>query len=683
MNRLGKVLQVAVVAPIDHLFDYLPPLQPLINNEPVRGLRLWLPFGKRECLGILWNIANNTECPEDKLKPALEWIDSEPLWSKEDLELLAWTAQYYVYPLGEVLATALPTKLRRKTAITQIAKAKQGWIESCTTLPQVLKSGNLLNIGPKLNADQDNAITTIKAAFGKYQAFLLEGITGSGKTEVYLRLLEHILAQHAQALILVPEIGLTPQMQQRLLERFNTKIALLHSNRSENTRAADWQAARTGVASIVLGTRTAIFTPLPRLALIIVDEEHDPSFKQHEGLLYSARDIAVWRAWQRHCPVVLGSATPSLETVQNAILNRYSKLELPKRAGAASSPKMDLIDISATKLQAGLSPALIRLLKDNLEAKQQSLLFLNRRGYAPLLRCYNCGWTAECEHCDARLTTHQKLDILWCHHCGTQQATPKQCPKCQNTKLKFLGQGTERLEQTLTKLFKDISLVRIDRDTTSKKNVLEQLLKESQAGIHPIILGTQMLAKGHHFPAVTLVGILDLDQGLYGSDYRATERMAQLLMQVSGRAGRVTKPGRVVIQTYHPEHILLQTLIHKGYRAFAQLALKERHEARLPPFTAQVLLRADGTKLETAMSFLTDAANLGKELPTHSKIEFWGPAPAIMAKLAKRYRAQLLIQAENRNLIRKFLADYVPKLRQLTSSSKVRWTLDVDPQEVS
>ncbi|KOR29656.1 hypothetical protein TI03_01775 [Achromatium sp. WMS1] len=668
-----QILQIAVAAPVYQLFDYLPPTTPF-NGQMVRGLRLWVPFGSTKRLGFLWNIATNTQCTEDKLKPALAWLDSVPLWSAKDLELLAWTAEYYQYPLGEVLTIALPTLLRQpKTKLNNLVAKDAIQVPNLQT-PH-------LTVTPELNIEQIQAIKHITATLGKFQTFLLQGITGSGKTEVYLQLLKKILANGNQALILVPEIGLTPQMQQRLLARLNARIALLHSGQTDRTRAIDWQSARTGIADIVLGTRSAIFTPLPRLALIIVDEEHDLSFKQYDKLLYSARDLAVWRGWQRSCPVILGSATPSLETVQNTILNRYTKLILPKRAGSAVSPKMDLIDIRAIKLQAGLSPTLIGLLKKNLAAGHQSLLFLNRRGYAPLLRCYICGWVAECSHCDARLTLHKKASVLWCHHCGNRQTRPEQCPNCKNPKLSPLGQGTERLEQILAKLFTGASLARIDHDTTKRRGNLEKLLQESEAGLHSIILGTQMVAKGHHFPNLTLVGILDIEQGLYGTDYRAMERMAQLIIQVAGRAGRSEQPGHVVIQTYHPDHILLQTLIHKGYTAFTQLALEERKAARFPPFSAQVLLRAEGATAESALAFLTDAHAIGHHnlLPG---IEFLGPAPASMERRAKRYRAQLLIQAETRTIIRQFLTIWFPKLRHLPSNSKVRWSLDVDPQEL-
>jgi len=722
------ILRVAVTAPVPGLFDYLPPADG--STTPlVRGLRLRVPFGGGTRIGFLWEVVQVSERAPALLKPALALLDSEPLLSAAELALLAWAADYYQHPLGEVLALALPVRLRRgealrpprldgwrlthagQTATTAprahrqtrlmellrahpdglsrkqlqttlddpgpllLRLARQSWIERCEVPIQQTPQ-----LGPPLHADQASAVAAVVAALGGFRAFLLEGVTGSGKTEVYLHLIERVLACGGQILILVPEIGLTPQLQRRLTRRLSARVALLHSGLAEGKREADWFAARAGTAAVVLGTRSAVFTPLPRLALILVDEEHDLSFKQQEGLRYSARDLAVWRARQCGCPVVLGSATPSLETLRNAAAGRYTRLPLPLRAGGASSPRLDLIDLRSVHLQAGLSPALIRLLRENLAAGQQSLLFLNRRGYAPRLTCHACGWVGGCPQCDARLTLHQGERLLWCHHCGHRQPQPERCPACGRIELRALGQGTERLEQALTELFGEVPLARIDRDSTRRRGSLERLLEEARTGHYPLLLGTQMLAKGHHFPEVTLVGILDLDQGLYGADYRASERMAQLVIQVAGRAGRAHKPGRVVLQTRHPEHPLLQTLIHQGYGAFAALALEERQLAQLPPFSAQALLRAEAPAAVAPQVFLEAALAAAGELPPG--LQLWGPVPAPMERRADRYRAHLLVQADARSTLQVFLGGWVAALYRLPAGRRIRWSLDVDPQEM-
>ncbi|KOR29595.1 primosomal protein N', partial [Achromatium sp. WMS2] len=471
-------------------------------------------------------------------------------------------------------------------------------------------------------------------------------------------------------------------MLQRLQRRFvGLYVALLHSERSPKTRTQDWLAARTGVAQVVLGTRLAVFTPMPKLQLVIVDEEHVISFKQQDRLRYSARDVAVWRGWKWGCPVILGTATPALETLHNALTGRYTHLKLSQRTGVAGSPKLNLIDTRNVPVQGGLTPALIKLLRDNIAFGHQSLLLLNRRGYAPVVMCYACGWIAGCDHCDARLTLHAGANELWCHHCGHKLPYPVCCPKCSSHKLKSVGQGTQRLEQTLAKLFGDVGIVRIDSDSTRGSGSLDSILKDAATGKYAILLGTQMLAKGHHLPGITLVGIIDVDQGLYGSDFRASERMAQLIIQAAGRAGRVSIPGQMVLQTRNPDHPLLQTLIRHGYTAFANLALQEREQATLPPFTALALLRAEATTLDLADEFLKQARNLA--VVSAPNIEFWGPAPAAMVKRAGYHRSNLLMQALSRKTLQTFLRNFAAILRSLPASSKIRWALDVDPQEVS
>jgi primosomal protein N' (replication factor Y) len=724
----ARILRVAVAAPLPGLFDYLaPPDMP--RQRLHRGVRLQVPFGPSTRIGFLWQTASSSQLPHTRLKPVLALLDEEPLLPPPDLALLRWAADYYQHPLGEVLLQALPAALRgtgagplpraqawrltgagrqarparparRQEALlallgthpaglpldTLVAACgpcgavlkrlqEKGWAEPCPLPPTEPSAPH----GPLLNPEQAAAVAAVTAALGRFQPFLLDGVTGSGKTEVYLHLVERVLERGGQVLVLVPEIGLTPQLQRRLARRIAAPVALLHSGLAEGERAVAWQRARNGEAAVVLGTRSAVFVPLPRLALILVDEEHDLSFKQQDGFRYHARDLAVRRAQQRACPVLLGSATPSLETLRNARDGRYTRLRLGARAGAARPPRMDLIDLRSVRLQAGLSPALVRLVRETLEAGQQALLFLNRRGFAPQLTCHDCGWVAGCPSCDARLTLHLAAGLLWCHHCGFRHRALSACPKCGRTDLRPLGQGTERLEETLGRLFPGVPVARVDRDSTRRRGRLEQLLAEARDGRYPLLLGTQMLAKGHHLPQVTLVGMLDLDQGLYGADFRAAERMAQLLIQVAGRAGRADKPGRVAIQTRHPDHPLLQTLIHRGYGAFADLALAERAAAHLPPFYAQALVRAEAKQPEPPRAFLERAGALARE--RDADLQLWGPVPAPMERRAGQYRAHLLLQADERTRLQALLAVWIPRLHQLKEGGRVRWSIDVDPQE--
>jgi primosomal protein N' (replication factor Y) len=655
------------------------------------------------------------------------------------LELLLWASDYYHHPVGEVVAAALPLRLRkgkplmagvcpgwrlttagreqspdglkrapRQAAVLRVLQgssegvlaqeeiygrceecrgvlrslARKGWVESCEVAMAPSSSGPpSTGASHELNPAQQAAVDAVLKSGGGFQPFLLDGITGSGKTEVYLSLVERMVTQGRQVLILVPEIGLTPQLMDRFQRRLAVPMALLHSGLSDLERERAWLAAAKGEAQVVMGTRSAVFTPLPNLGLVVVDEEHDLSFKQQEGFRYSARDLALVLGQQRNCPVLLGSATPSLESLNNVAAGRFRHLLLTERAGEASPPRLDLLDVRSVRLDGGLSPTLIRMVSEELDAGNQVLLFLNRRGYAPQITCYGCGWVAECRRCDARMTLHLGSNILWCHHCGSQRRTDEKCPECSGDDLHPLGQGTERLEEVLKKRFPGAGIARIDRDSTRHKGSLEQLLGDIRKGEYSLLLGTQMLAKGHHFPHVTLVGILDVDQGLFGADFRAAERMAQLVVQVSGRAGRAEKPGRVIIQTRHPDHPLLQTLIHQGYDAFAGEALSERRLAGLPPFSYQVLMRAEAPKEGTPKAFLEQASELAEGLGREG-LELWGPVPAPMERRAGRYRAHLLIQAPSRAYLQQLLKKWLPRVRELKSARRVRWSVDVDPQEM-
>ncbi|MEN8178604.1 MAG: primosomal protein N' [Pseudomonadota bacterium] len=731
----GPILRIALPGPLRTLFDYLPSRNYI--ELPLPGTRLIVPFGRTKRCGVLVEIAQQSPLPGDRLKRVGAILDPSPLLTQADLDFLRWASYYYQHPLGDVIFHALPVRLRKALVanegtvkvwrLTQAGKEidpsqlhrahRQATIlktlrdhpdglqqaeifEHCGKCSAVLRSLQdklwleplemptprrtipQTTSPPVLNKSQAQAVKQAIRHLGQFKAILLDGITGSGKTEVYLSLIEQSLSNQGQVLVLVPEIGLTPQLVRRFERRLGLPVTLLHSNLPEGERERSWLAARRGEAQLLVGTRSAIFTPLPNLKLIIVDEEHDLSLKQQEGFRYSARDLAIVRAQRQQCPVLLGSATPSLESLHNAQQGRYALLRLPERVGNAMLPRISLIDIRSSRLDGGLSPALLKQINETLHQGGQVMLFLNRRGYAPVITCHACGWLADCPRCDARMTLHLKNNLLWCHHCGLQHKTPSRCPSCGSPDLRPLGQGTERLEMALKQHFPDTPVARIDRDSTSRKGSLEKLLQAVGAGDYPIIIGTQMLAKGHHFPNVTLVGLIDVDQGLFGADYRAPERMAQLITQVAGRAGRAEKPGLVLIQTRHPDHPLLQGLAHKGYSAFAREALHERQLANLPPFSYQVLLRAESTKEEDPIRFLNLASETGKQLSSTSDLEFWGPVPAPMERRAGKIRAHLLVQSNNRGVLQRWIGSWVTQLTELPAAKKVRWSLDVDPQEM-
>lgn len=729
------ILRIAVAAPLPTLFDYLP----AVGRKGVAlapGMRVLVPFGRSRRVGMIVQVTDQTDQDPDRLKPVDSLLDKTPLLDAADLRFILWAAAYYQHPPGEALFSALPARLRRPSPILEsgepgwrltpagreavdsltrapkqarvarelmglgraVASAEltgrlgdcraalralvaRGWVEPCRIASATPGEIAPVRSGPELNPHQQQAVDAIHEAMGGFRPFLLEGVTGSGKTEVYIRLLQTVLGAGGQALVLVPEIGLTPQLLRRLAERVGAPMVALHSALNAGDRERSWRRAASGEATLVVGTRSAVFVPLPRLGLILVDEEHDLSLKQQDGFRYSARDLAVRRAQQASCPVVLGSATPSLESVHNARKERYQLLELPERAGGALPPRLDTLDVRGQPLRAGLSPVLIGLMREQLTNGNQVLLFLNRRGFAPVLTCYGCGWVGECPSCDARFTLHLADNRLWCHHCGQTRPIPRVCPDCKGSELRPLGRGTERLEAELQELFPDTPLARVDRDSTRRKGELARLLDAARRGEIPLLLGTQMLAKGHHFPGVTLVGILDLDRGLYGADFRAPERMAQLVIQVAGRAGRAQRPGRVVLQTRHPDHPLLLTLQRRGYPAYATAALEERKQALLPPFTHQALMRAESHDKDIAADFLRRAAQAGSELLPEG-ITLLGPIPAPMERRGGRYRAHLLVQSDLRPALQTFLTNWLAEVRGLRGFSQVRWSVDVDPQEM-
>jgi primosomal protein N' (replication factor Y) len=724
-------LQVAVPTPLRQTFTYLAPA----NIDPhhlIPGCRVSVPFGRRKLVGIICAISERTDQPHSRLKVIDQLLDSESLWPPELWQMLLWSAQYYQHSLGEVLHSALPALLRQgkpaqasmirvwyltdagQAAMATLARAPRqlALLRELSQHPQGLAQDRLLaeqsagadtlkrlhekgwihweaqavtpalparsaEAGPALHTQQQHAVTAISAALGSYQAFLLEGVTGSGKTEVYLQLIAQCVAEGKQALVLVPEIGLTPQMIRRFEKRLACAIAVLHSGLNDSERLTTWLAARQGEVSVILGTRSAIFTPLHTPGLIIIDEEHDASFKQQEGFRYSARDLAIWRAHHSHIPIVLGSATPSIESLHNVARERFILLQLTERAGGAQPPRLHLLDVRAQPMHEGLSDRLLQLVRQHLDNNNQVLLFLNRRGFAPTLMCHDCGWIAKCQRCDSHMTYHQRDRRLRCHHCGAERRAEKNCPQCESENLLTVGAGTERIEEALRERYPDTEIIRIDRDTTRRRGSLEDLLNKIKNGQRQILIGTQMLAKGHHFPNVTLVGIIDADQGLHSAEFRAPERMAQQILQVAGRAGRAEQPGEVIIQTHHPDHPLLLSLIQHGYNAFAQELLKERQAAALPPFTAMALFRAEAVERSAPLDFLAQVRTLLQPY-TNKQIQLFGPMPAPMEKRAGRYRAQLIIQAGQRAQLQHMLAVALPQI-DAVKSNKVRWSLDVDP----
>jgi primosomal protein N' (replication factor Y) len=663
----SNLLRIALPTPLRRHFDYLCPEGPEWRAlEP--GVRIKVPFQRRELIGLFLGYTTETDVSSDKLKSAIEVLDAYPIVSKEIYQLCHWAADYYHYSLGEVLANALPVFLRQGKPLALTKKSTDYVVDSAQASV------------PILNHQQQEALHAILSVKNTFQVLLLDGVTGSGKTEVYLQAINALLQEQKQILVLVPEIGLTPQTIQRFRERFSVPVVALHSGLSERERLNAWGLARTGDAKIVIGTRSAILTPLPHLGLIIVDEEHDLSFKQQDGFRYHARDVAIMRAHFAKIPIVLGSATPALETVSKAQQGKYTHLHLTERAGIAELPQFMVLDIRNKKMEEGLSYALLEEIKSTLARDEQVMLFLNRRGFAPVLMCHVCGWIAHCLRCDARMTYHHDSKRLHCHHCDTQKSIPKTCENCNEIDLQAIGLGTQRLECILEKYFPGVSIARIDRDSTKRKGAMEKLLNSIQSGEHRILIGTQMLSKGHHFPNVTLVSIIDADGGFFSSDFRALERMGQLLLQVAGRAGRMEKPGKVIIQTHHPDHPLLHQLLHENYQQFATTLLKERAETALPPYTFFALFRAEAHVLEHANQFMRTLRS--RLQSTHKTLQLLGPIPAPMPKRAGRHRVQLLVQADNRALLQAFLKKAMIEIDSIKNKSRVRWSLDVDPVEM-
>ena len=725
---MPAVLRIALPVPLPRLFDYLPPGD---GHDPAPGTRVKVPFGRGTQVGVVIEAGVESAWPAHQLKRVQRVLDPSPLLDAELLATLTWAADYWLGAPGDVVLNALPTLLRqdkpwpstgeeawrlteagrdpqqtarrrgRSSALLDLLVAGEqhageldvllpGWREAARRLHKAGLVDRFTvqedshpapgEAGPELNAGQREAVDAIGDGFGGFAPFLLHGVTGSGKTEVYIHLIERALAAGRQSLLLVPEIGLAPQTVARLRARLGVHVDVLHSNLAEGARAGAWLRAREGRAKVILGTRSAIFAPLPHAGLIIVDEEHDTSYKQQEGFRYHARDLAVVRAQRLGVPIVLGTATPSLETLANVDNGRYRRLHLRERTGAHSTPpRAEILDVRGQSLQHGLSNPLLAALDACVERGEQALIFRNRRGYAPLLTCHLCGWHAECPRCEKPLALHQGRQRLVCHHCDLERPVPASCPQCGNEGLFRQGHGTERLEDTLITRYADVPVLRIDRETTRRRDAFEDLLGPLADGRPAILVGTQMLAKGHDLPNLTLVAITSIDEGLHSLDFRANERLAQLIVQVAGRAGRADKPGRVLLQTHHPEHPLLQTLLHRGYAATCQQMLDERRALQLPPYAHQALLRADATRREPVESFLAAARAALGETPA---LRVTGPMPAPMALRAGRHRGQLLLEADARGPLHASLRPWREALGALEGARRVRWSIDVDPVDL-
>ncbi len=701
------------------------------HSEPLpQGTRVFVPFRNKTVVGIVWETDIAPDMDAARILGVQTTFSDEPPLPESWRDLLSFTSRYYHYPTGQAVFAALPQGLKETRAVempqpplfyalneagraqtppparfnkkaalwdallsggmtmaalkqvnAQAAKliedwAEQGWIETAEAAKPVLRSSEF-----QLNADQQKASDEIQTAFGSFQPFLLYGITGSGKTEVYFDAMAKVLAQGRQVLFLLPEINLTPQLLKRVENRFaDVPTAVLHSQMAAGRRTQDYLRAMLGQAKLVIGTRLAVFTPLPDVGLIVVDEEHDGSFKQDNELRYHARDLAVWRAKQSGCPVVLGSATPSLESWHKAQSGAYRLLQLTERAHAAAQlPQVDILNVGRLKLDNGFSPQALQLLKQNFEAGGMSLVYLNRRGFAPALFCGDCGHTFGCPNCSAKMVLHQRARQLRCHHCDHREPIPFKCPDCGNQDLTAVGHGTQRVEETLRAFLPKAAVVRVDRDSTAHKNDWADLYRRIADNEIDILVGTQMLAKGHDFARLNLVIVLNADGSLYSADFRALERLFAELMQVSGRAGRADKPGKVLIQTQLPEHPVFAAVKAQDYAVFAENELNERQMFAMPPFGFQTAVRADAPRVADAMEFLNAAKETLAPLLPESVSQF-GAAPMLMVRLAERERAQIFLESTSRQDLHRAVSLWVQVLQQ-NRDGKIRWSVDVDVQE--
>ena len=652
---LSSIIEVAIPVPLHNTFDYL------CDQKVSIGARVKVPFGKKQVTAIV--LSHKKKSDFDKLRSVEEILDQEALLSKEILDFLFWSANYYHHPLGEVLSSALPKNLRQ---------GKPAIIKKISTHKNTTSPSNF-----DATTEQNKAIKEVLKSENNFHGFLLHGVTGSGKTEVYLSITQALLKKGRQVLVLVPEIGLTPQMIARFEERVEAKVVAVHSQLNETQKLDAYLMAKNGEAGVVLGTRSAIFTPMPNLSLVIVDEEHDGSFKQQSSFRYSARDLSFMRAKLANIPLILGTATPSLETLKNVVDKKLTRLVLSSRPGQAIMPEVNLIDMRNQTAEA-LSVPLVAKMKHYLDDNKQVMLFINRRGYAPVFYCTDCDWKAECDRCDSALIYHRHINRLKCHHCGIEKIPETTCPSCNQQTLRVLGYGTERLEENLESYFPDTTIIRIDRDTTRRKKAFATHLEKINSGEPCIIVGTQMLAKGHDFSNLSFVGILDVDIGLLSLDFRATEHLAQLLIQVSGRAGRSDHKGEVSIQTRYPNHPIFNFIRSSQYTKYASTLLKEREKTELPPYSHQALICSNSKNKKNAEKFLNEAADLLNNIDIDS-VEIWGPVPAVIEKKANYYYFNLYLQSINRNQLHRVIKTFYKHLEKIKVNSSVRWFLDVDP----
>ncbi|MCW8879414.1 MAG: primosomal protein N' [Kangiellaceae bacterium] len=736
------IVSVAVPVPLRRCFDYVLAQQTPFELLPGMRVKVpfgkTFKIGVVESVKTIHQAKEESqEFSIDKLKPIHTIVDQTPLLDKALLNLYQWMEGYYHAPPGEIWQTILPTALM-KGADTKISRdslwriteqgnealrtnkvasnavkqrkslqvlsendngigqqqlkafglesatlkklAGKNWVEQSFDIDSKENQGKLINASNlvELNPQQKEAVTAVSDQITRFNSFLLFGVTASGKTEVYLRLIEKVLEQGRQALVLVPEIGLTPQTVKRFENRFKVDILTMHSGMTDLQRLQSWLKARSGQARIIIGTRSAVFVPMKEPGIIIIDEEHDRSFRQQQGFRYSARDVALVRASMQNIPILLGSATPSVESLLNVSKGKITQLDLPNKAKSESQIKFRLIDLKKQVLRQGLSVDLIESMRKHLDKQGQVLLFLNRRGYAPVLLCHQCGWSQHCTRCDIHFTYHHQNHFLQCHHCGSHRKAPSQCPQCDCDQMVPVGLGTERLEETVKQMFPKANVARIDRDTTRRKTAMKDFVSSIKQGEVDILIGTQMLAKGHHFPNVTLVGLIDMDGALYSADFRAPEYAAQLITQVAGRAGRAGKAGEVLIQTHHTEHPMLQQLLTEGYQHFARLAIRERIEAELPPHAFSAMFQAEAPRIDQVKTFLNEVRQILNRY-SDLKVDLLGPAPALYVKKAGKFRYQLLLQTDKRNELHRLLELTLGDIERLKSAARVRWRVEIDP----
>ncbi|MDB4815855.1 primosomal protein N' [Gammaproteobacteria bacterium] len=730
----SDLVEVLVPIPLMEKFSYLPPK----NNTSLlkQGSRVLIPFGKRTLVGVVWSFSKKDSTDKRKYRHIVEVLDEAPLLDAHSINLAEWASRYYHYPLGEIIAYFFPPSIRKgkeakfreskyleltskgsflqsedlarapiqqkllallkeKKEIT--LKSAQAFGISTTAINSLIEKGYInrfsrelspykklenkkLLPSKKLNPEQKEAVKAINSAQGKNIIFLLDGITGSGKTEVYLQAIQEVVNQGKQALILIPEIGLAPQAEERFKEYFGDRVMSFHSAKNDREKVDAWLGASRGLVDIIIGTRSSVFLPMKNLGIIIVDEEHDLSFKQMDKFRYSARDMALYRAKLEKVPVVLASATPSLETLKNAEEDKYKVLKLSKRATGASLPTFQAVDLRGKELNEGLSKELLEATHLELSKGNQVLIFLNRRGYAPSMICKVCGWISNCDRCDALMTVHKNPFKLHCHHCEAQKTYPNKCQSCDSNDFLTYGFGTERIEEFLQGHFPEAMTLRIDSDSTRKKETLNEYFNEIRKGKPMILLGTQLLAKGHHFPDVTLVGIIDADSGLFSADFRGSERVAQLMTQVSGRAGRDKKPGRVILQSYCPDHPQIEEIITGSYEGFAKKLLEERKSSKIPPFTFQAKIFAESPKSLVSRDFILNLLNRANvDEKVKANVRLVGPLPSVMEKKSGVYRWELSIFSASRSNLHKFLDVMQSRLYDAKASKQVRWAIDVDP----